>query len=186
MPLRNSLGHPQKNHLDPTEHSDHELPISCSKKFTPSYQSLLFSSSLLSCSYKYHSTSIHTYSHATSLIPWLDPIRFHEPELRMSAWTNSIINLRLHHLNILSWNTSSAPIYFYPSYAHAILFHISTGSLKSSHFWASIFFSPYNLPSLVLPSFNIFYPIFLLLSSTKIYQAIWNKAWLGLAFSTAS
>ena len=115
MLLRNSLGHLLKNHLDPTAHSYHEIFIVCSKQSTPASHSLLFSNSCLFYSYTSCARSIHTYSPATSLIPWHEPTLFHVPELRLSSWAKSLVNFCLHHISILSRSALISPLYFSPS-----------------------------------------------------------------------
>ena len=117
--------------------------------------------------------SIHAYSPSTSLIPCIEPIRFHEPKILLSTWYNSLVNFCLHHINILSRITLSAFIALSTSYSYSLLYHISTRTLKSSPFGSSLFISPSIRPYLFLPVFARLSPVLFLLVSTIIFRFTW-------------
>ena len=76
----------------------------------------------------------HTYFPANSFTPRLASTLLHDDELCISTRQNYLINLRLRHLIILSQIMFKSSLTPTPLYVHALLSHISIGTIESSPF----------------------------------------------------
>ena len=129
MSSHNYLGHLQKNHIDPSNHSHQMIPIDCSKQYLPVLKYLLIRRAFLAYMYFYHYLPTHTYVLFNSFTPRLVPTLLHTDELHLNTQQKYFINLHIRHLSITYQIMFKASLTPTPWYVHYLLYHISIGTL---------------------------------------------------------